>query len=44
MVQTGWGSALMQGLADSYFVIPYTLGNNLADDIRTASIYISSRI
>jgi len=31
-------SALMQGLADGYFVIPYTLGNNLADDIRTASI------
>ncbi len=31
-------SALMQGLADGYFVIPYTLGNYLADDIRTASI------
>ena len=31
-------SALMQGLADGYFVIPYTLGNNLADDIRTKSI------
>ncbi len=29
-------SALMQGLADGYFVIPYTMGNNLADDIRTA--------
>ena len=26
-------SALMQGLADGYFVIPYTLGNNLADEI-----------
>ena len=31
-------SALMQGLADGYFVIPYTLGNYLADDIRTASV------
>ena len=28
-------SALMQGLADGYFVIPYTLGNYLADEIRT---------
>jgi succinate dehydrogenase / fumarate reductase flavoprotein subunit len=31
-------SALMQGLADGYFVIPYTLGNTLADDIRTKAI------
>jgi succinate dehydrogenase flavoprotein subunit len=31
-------SALMQGLADGYFVIPYTLGNYLADEIRTADI------
>jgi len=31
-------SALMQGLADGYFVIPYTLGNYLADEIRIASI------
>jgi succinate dehydrogenase / fumarate reductase flavoprotein subunit len=31
-------SALMQGLADGYFVIPYTLGNYLADEIRVASI------
>ena len=31
-------SALMQGLADGYFVIPYTLGNNMADDIRTKAI------
>ncbi len=31
-------SALMQGLADGYFVIPYTLGNNMADDIRTKPI------
>jgi succinate dehydrogenase / fumarate reductase flavoprotein subunit len=26
-------SALMQGLADGYFVIPYTIGNYLADEI-----------
>jgi succinate dehydrogenase / fumarate reductase flavoprotein subunit len=31
-------SALMQGLADGYFVIPYTIGNYLADEIRTKSI------
>lgn len=31
-------SALMQGLADGYFVIPYTLGNYLANDIRQAAI------
>ena len=31
-------SALMQGLADGYFVIPYTLGDYLADDIRTGEI------
>ena len=31
-------SALMQGLADGYFVIPYTIGNYLADEIRTNSI------
>jgi len=31
-------SALMQGLADGYFVIPYTLGNYLADEIHTNSI------
>ncbi|MBC7511041.1 MAG: fumarate reductase/succinate dehydrogenase flavoprotein subunit, partial [Ferruginibacter sp.] len=34
-------SALMQGLADGYFVIPYTLGNYLADDISTKSIATS---
>ncbi len=28
-------SALMQGLADGYFVIPYTIGTFLADEIRT---------
>jgi succinate dehydrogenase / fumarate reductase flavoprotein subunit len=27
-------SALMQGLADGYFVIPYTMGNYLANEIR----------
>jgi succinate dehydrogenase / fumarate reductase flavoprotein subunit len=31
-------SALMQGLADGYFVIPYTVGEYLADDIRTGEI------
>ena len=31
-------SALMQGLADGYFVIPYTLGNYLSNDIGTVSI------
>jgi succinate dehydrogenase / fumarate reductase flavoprotein subunit len=31
-------SALMQGLADGYFVIPYTIGNYLADEIRTAAV------
>lgn len=34
-------SALMQGLADGYFVIPYTLGNNLADDIYSKAIETS---
>ncbi|MEO5997376.1 MAG: fumarate reductase/succinate dehydrogenase flavoprotein subunit [Chitinophagaceae bacterium] len=34
-------SALMQGLADGYFVIPYTMGNYLADEIRTAPIPIT---
>jgi succinate dehydrogenase / fumarate reductase flavoprotein subunit len=31
-------SALMQGLADGYFVLPYTVGEYLADDIRTGPI------
>lgn len=31
-------SALMQGLADGYFVLPYTIGNYLSDDIRTGTI------
>lgn len=31
-------SALMQGLSDGYFVIPYTLGNYLADEIYNKAI------
>jgi succinate dehydrogenase / fumarate reductase flavoprotein subunit len=31
-------SALMQGLADGYFVIPYTVGNYLSDEIRIQAI------
>ena len=31
-------SALMQGLADGYFVAPYTVGDYLANDIRTGAI------
>ena len=31
-------SALMQGLADGYFVLPYTMGDYLAADIRTGAI------
>jgi len=31
-------SALMQGLADGYFVLPYTIGDYLAEDIRTGPI------
>jgi succinate dehydrogenase / fumarate reductase flavoprotein subunit len=31
-------SALMQGLADGYFVVPYTLGNYLADEIYAKAI------
>ena len=31
-------SALMQGLADGYFVLPYTIGDYLANDIRTGEI------
>jgi succinate dehydrogenase / fumarate reductase, flavoprotein subunit len=31
-------SALMQGLADGYFVIPYTIGNYLSDEIATGTI------
>ena len=35
-------SALMQGLADGYFVLPYTIGDYLADDIRTGAISTDS--
>ena len=35
-------SALMQGLADGYFVLPYTIGDYLADDIRTGAINTDS--
>jgi succinate dehydrogenase / fumarate reductase flavoprotein subunit len=31
-------SALMQGLADGYFVLPYTIGDYLASDIKTGKI------
>ena len=31
-------SALMQGLADGYFVLPYTIGDYLSNDIRTGRI------
>ncbi len=34
-------SALMQGLADGYFVLPYTIGNYLADEIGTKPIPVS---
>jgi succinate dehydrogenase / fumarate reductase, flavoprotein subunit len=35
-------SALMQGLADGYFVLPYTIGDYLANDIRTGAISTES--
>ena len=31
-------SALMQGLADGYFVLPYTIGDYLSNDIQTGAI------
>jgi succinate dehydrogenase / fumarate reductase flavoprotein subunit len=31
-------SALMQGLADGYFILPYTIGDYLSQDIRTGPI------
>jgi succinate dehydrogenase / fumarate reductase, flavoprotein subunit len=34
-------SALMQGLADGYFVIPYTLGSYMANEIRNPAIPVS---
>ena len=36
-------SALMQGLADGYFVLPYTIGDYLAHDIRTGPISTDSK-
>lgn len=36
-------SALMQGLADGYFVLPYTIGDYLSDDIRTGKIATDSK-
>jgi succinate dehydrogenase / fumarate reductase flavoprotein subunit len=36
-------SALMQGLADGYFVLPYTIGDYLASDIRTGPISIDTK-
>ncbi len=35
-------SALMQGLADGYFVLPYTIGSFLANEIRTPKIDANS--
>lgn len=34
-------SALMQGLADGYFVVPYTIGNYLADEISVRPIPVT---
>ena len=34
-------SALMQGLADGYFVVPYTIGEYLADEIRNPLVSVS---
>ncbi len=35
-------SALMQGLADGYFVLPYTIGDYLSNDIKTGRISTDS--
>lgn len=35
-------SALMQGLADGYFVLPYTIGSFLSNEIRTGKISTDS--
>jgi len=35
-------SALMQGLADGYFILPYTIADYLADDITTGKIPIDT--
>ena len=36
-------SALMQGLADGYFVLPYTIANYLANEIRTGEIPVDAK-
>ena len=36
-------SALMQGLADGYFVLPYTIGDYLSQDIRTGKIMTNTK-
>ena len=36
-------SALMQGLADGYFVLPYTIGDYLSDEISTSKIDVNSQ-
>jgi len=36
-------SALMQGLADGYFVLPYTIGDYLANDIKTGPIDVNAK-
>ena len=36
-------SALMQGLADGYFVLPYTIGNYLSNEIKTGEISTESK-
>jgi len=35
-------SALMQGLADGYFILPYTIGDYLADEIMTPKVDTNS--
>ncbi len=35
-------SALMQGLADGYFILPYTIGDYLADEIMTPKIDVKA--
>ncbi len=35
-------SALMQGLADGYFVLPYTIGSYLSNEIRTGEVTTDS--
>jgi succinate dehydrogenase / fumarate reductase flavoprotein subunit len=37
-------SALMQGLADGYFVIPYTLANYLADQLGTSPVPVDDPV